>query len=561
MSKKKKNPKNIPKKAELPKKAKKEKNIKKIDPETSSKRKKTAIIISAAAVFLAVCILVGIFVVKPAVEKNKEPSTVSTETKSGTQVDNYTYVDYNGVQMVEEFAEILNQAAIDSAAACEKYGVAFTLGDRNISRSEFHLYYLDQYRTQMTKVTYSEEKSGANRTGYDPDILPDEQNHPTKDITWAEQFTIDAADAAALNYSGFDMAIQTGVELTESEIAQVMSAYKRAEEYARQAQKETDQLLADTYTEGLTYAMFSAREIMSAYAEKYENGKKLEYYESYSEETVKNKLNENLADYQIIKARVYPIEGEYDPIEASKVKTEQEFIDFANNNYPYGSYVAETRTQCFYINKSSIESTFGTEVADWMFSSDRVQGETAVVKGQLFDYLVHIIELPYFGTSCHIMSYEVDYNNASDEEGQQAQIEEVKKMYEDWKNGDATPESFAQIAQLSQYEPENDVRTGVYTYEINNWLFDKTRKSGDTEFFTDEYGIYVIYYIQNNEDDYDWDVYIRNELANADYEAHFDEVIGGKSYEIELNKNIVTRAIKSANVRITSQINERKNSD
>ena len=52
-----------------------------------------------------------------------------------------------------------------------------------------------------------------------------------------------------------------------------------------------------------------------------------------------------------------------------------------------------------------------------MFSPDRVQGETAVVQGQLFNYLCHIIELPYYGTSCHVLGYLVDHNEMLDEEG------------------------------------------------------------------------------------------------------------------------------------------------
>lgn len=523
------------------------------------KNKKTAVIIAAAAIFLVVCILLGIFVVKPAVEKNKEPSTVPTSSGDGVKLGNYTYVDYNGTQMAEELAAVLNQAAIDSAAACEKYGVAVTLGDRDISRSEFHLYYLDQYRTQMTEVEYSKEKTGANRTGYDIDKLPDAQNHPTKDMTWAEEFTLKAIDVIKLNYAGFDMAIKTGVQLEENEIADVIMSYRRVENYANQFQKEPDEYVAGIYTDGLTYSMFAAREIIVAYASKYESAKKLELYDSYSEEKVSKYLSENDSDYKIIKARVYPIEGEYDPVEVSKVNTEKEFLEFANGNYPYGGYYAETRTQCFYVTKTSIANTFGDEVADWLFSSDRVPGETQVVEGQLFDYLCHVIELPYYGTSCHIMSYEVDHNEALDEEGKQAEVEKVEKMLEEWKNGDATPESFAEIAEMSSYTPERDVRSGEYGYKINNWLFDKARKPGDTAVFSDEYGIYMIYYVQKNEEDFDWNVYIRSEFAEEDYDSHFNEVSEGKIYEVDMNSSIVNRVVKTANVRITNQINERKN--
>lgn len=529
--------------------------------ETPVKKKKTAIIISAAAILLVVCILLGIFVVKPAIDKNKEtttaPSASSSSGLEGIQMSNYTYVDYKGAQVAEPLAEMLKQAEIDSAAACRKYGVAMTLGGRDISRSEFHLYYLDQYRTQITAVEYSIEKSGMNRTGYDTSLLPDEQTHPTKDITWAEQFVHDAADRIKLNYLGFDMAIKENVQLDESEIADIIMSYSRAINYAKQNGKETDEYIAGIYTEGLTYSMFAAREIIAAYATKYEYAKQTEYYESYSEEMVAQKLEESNNKYKIIKARVYPIEGTYDAVEASKVKTEQEFLDYANNNYP-GEYNAEVITQCFYVTKNSIASTFGDEVAEWMFSEDRVRGETQVVEGQLFYYMCHIVELPYYSTSCHIMSYEVDHNEAFDDERKAAEVENVRKMLEEWKKGDATPESFAEIAAASSYTPERDVRTNEYSFEINNWLFDKSRKPGDTEVFSDEYGIYMFYYVQNNEDDYDWDLYLRSELAQQEYEEYYETLSDDNNYDIETKSSVVTRIIKSANVRIQNQINESK---
>lgn len=534
----------------------KKKQVTKTD--VSAKKKKGAIIISAAAIFLAVCILVGIFVVKPAIDKNKEPSTVPTSKTEGIQMGDYTYVDYNGVQMAEPLAQVLNQAAIDSAAACEEYGVAVTLGDRNISRSEFHLYYLDQYRTQMTEVEYSKQKTGTNRTGYDVEKLPDDQKHPTKDMTWAEEFTIKAIDKIKLNYAGFDMAMKEGIQLEESEIANLILSYSRIEDYAYQDQMEPDELVSSKYTKGLTYAMFAAREVMAAYASKYEIEKQLEYYDSYSEEFIQKKLEESNGSYKIIKARVYPIEGEYDAIEASKVRTEKEFLEYANGNYPYDGYVAETKTQCFYVTKNAIAKTFGDEVGEWMFSDDRVQGETAVIEGQIFKYLCHIIELPYYSTSCHVMSYQIDYNPALDEDGKKAEKEKVEKMLEDWKNGEATAESFMEIAQTSDYEPESDIRSGEYNYIINNWLFDKTRKAGDTAVFSDEYGIYMFYYVQRNEDDYDWNVYLRDELAVADYESHFDEVSDGSGYDVDMDSYIVNQVVKAANVRITNQINESK---
>jgi hypothetical protein len=154
------------------------------------------------------------------------------------------------------------------------------------------------------------------------------------------------------------------------------------------------------------------------------------------------------------------------------------------------------------------------------------------------------------------MSYEVDHNEAFDDARKQEEVKNVEKMLENWKNGDATPESFAEIAAMSSYTPERDVRSGEYSFEINNWLFDKARKPGDTEVFSDEYGIYMFYYVQNNEDDYDWNRYLRGDLAQQDYEKYYEQISGDNTYDVETKSSVITRIIKAANVRITNQINE-----
>ncbi len=533
---------------------------KKANSVAGSKNKKTALIISAAALFLVACILIGIFVVKPAIDKGNETTKpTGIEGMSETKIGDYTYVDYKGASIPKEFADVLVQAEADSAAACEEYGVALTLGDRKISRSEFHLYYQDQYRIQMNEVLYSQQQTGSNRTGYDPYVLPDEQMHPTKkSITWAEEFTLKVGEWLAKDYAGFDLAIKNNIQLPEMQIYSIIQNYLRIESYAKSADKTVDRFIQDNYTPGITYAMFCARDIMSAYADKYEIVKKQELLESYTDEKVTAKFEESPNQYSVIIGRVYPIEGEYDAVEVSKISNEQQFLDYAVANFPQEGYNAEVRTQCNYVDYTTLLDVFDEKVADWMFNSDRVEGEISVVEGQLFKYLVYIERLPFFTTSKSVLAFQIDIDQTQSEEAQKAQIDDVKKTFEDWKSNDGSYDGFYMIAQRSEYEFEKSVMNGEYTYyEVNNWVMDESRKQGDAEFFTDGTGAYMLYYVKNNENEFDWNYYIRNEFCDTDYETHYENETEGK-YEIELNSKVVTQVFKSANVRITEYINESK---
>ncbi len=554
------NPKRIPKSAkpeEKPKKELKEVKLPEDNAGKTPKKSSKAIIIAAAAIVVVAAVLVGIFVVKPAIDKGKEPSTVPIVTNTPNAGEKYTYVDYNGTKMPAEFVEILNQAEIDIKNACVSQGVAVSVGDRDIPRSEFVMYYLDQYRLQMHEIQYSIEQRGSNMTGYDPKVLPDAQNVISGEYTFAEDFTRKAIEAIQTNYASFDLAVRNGTQLTEAEIYNTTLAYGRVQEYADYSDGEmtADGIIQDTYGAGTTYAMFAAREIMQVYAQKYETERAQELNESYSEDTVRGKLEENEKKYKVVKARVYPIENEYDPEEVSKIKTEDEFLAFAQSNYPGVNFVAKYRTNCHFNGYDDIGKTFGYEVAEWAFSDDRVPGEVGVVQGQLYECLVYIETPAFLDTSCDIITYEFTYPEGATEEEFNTLAQEIQTMYDGWAAQNMTEDEFRQACLETGYGFEKTYRTGDLFFYVNSWILDDERKPGDLHMFNDGSTVYIVYYCHNNPEDFDWNVRIRTDMSVEDYLSEYNDFIE-KNYEPERNENMIVKAQKTANVRITYNINE-----
>ncbi len=528
-------------------------------PEKAETKNSTKFIIIAAAVIVVVAaVLVGIFVVKPAIEKGKEENTtLPVVTTPKVEGERYTYADYKGTKMPVEFVEILNQAELDSKNACAKHGIALTLGDTNISKSEFVMYYLDQYRLQMYEIQYSIDQRGANMTGYDTKKLPEEQMAVGVDYTFAEDFTRKAIDAMQINYASFELAVQNGTQLTESEIAALMSSYGRIEEYAKYSEtpKTADEMISDTYGAGTTYAMFAAREIMQEYALKHEEITNEKYFNAIAEEDVKAKLSENETKYKVIKARVYPIEGEYDPVEISKIKTEQEFLDFAQNNYPGENFTAQHKTNCHFNYYSALEKTFGYEVAEWAFSEDRVPGEIGLIQGQLYEYLVYIETPAFFDTSCSILTYEYVYPEGLTDEEYAGIADDLQLKYETWGSGEMTEDEVRQAMMETGLGYERTYRTGDIFFYANSWILDENRKSGETKLFNDGETVYIVYYCHNNPEDFDWNVAIRNEMSAERYNREYD-VFVQENFEAERKDNVINQAWKTANVRITKNMNE-----
>ncbi len=544
MSKKKQPPK-MPAKKEEPVKAQPEK-----------KSVKGIIIAVAAFVLIAAIVITVVFVVKPG--SNSDTTTTTRDLRYTVPGANgYTYVDYKGASMPQEFVDILNQAEADRAAACKENGTALEIGDIKIPYPEFISYYYDQYSIQKSEIEYSIEKVGSNRTGYDPEIMPDEQQCINQDYTWAEDFTLKAIETMQANYRSFERALEEGIVLTEDEVTTTISQFEVLDLASKFQQRSVEELLEELYGEGYTEAMFKAREIMLAYKEKYETVSVQALSESYSEEELQDELDKDINKYTVIVGRVYPIEGNFDAAEVSKISTEAEFIEYANSNNPNEGYSAETRTLCNYINRDTISETFGEEVGDWMFSEERVPGEIAVIKGQIYRYLVYIEKLPYLNVSRKIMYYGFDYDENMSEEERANKLATLKTQNEDWKKAGASEAEFEELCINNSGLGAYDARLGDFYYVIENWIFDEARKPGDCEIIDSDVGCAAVYYMGKNDGDYDWKENMKIDKAKTDFTEEYKADIE-KNYKPGRNLSVINKAYKAVNVTITRQLAEEK---
>ena len=115
----------------------------------------------------------------------------------------------------------------------------------------------------------------------------------------------------------------------------------------------------------------------------------------------------------------------------------------------------------------------------------------------------------------------------------QARRDEAKAKAEDalaqWKAGDATEDSFAAMANELSEDGGSNTNGGLYTKvlkgqmvtEFNDWLFDESRKPGDTGVVYGESsnyaGYHVMYFV--GDDVPCWQVQVENTLRSRDTEA------------------------------------------
>lgn len=167
-------------------------------------------------------------------------------------------------------------------------------------------------------------------------------------------------------------------------------------------------------------------------------------------------------------------------------------------------------------------------VRDWLFDENRKDGDTTVIEdtaGHQY-YVVSFVkryldETP--AANMHIIS-----KNGAD----------AQAILDEWKNGDATEESFAALADKynegGSFTAEGGYYEGVTRRgtheELAAWLYEEGRAAGDTTVITTEDGnSYVLYYAGQGEAE--WKMSAKNVILTEVMESYLQEISEG--YEVE----------------------------
>ncbi|MBR4859294.1 MAG: hypothetical protein IKU08_08955 [Clostridia bacterium] len=524
----------------------------------SEKKSPKGIIIAAVALLLAAAVIVAVVLIKKdGGIGNPSGTEIETLANDGGQ---YTYAKYKNSSLPVEFVEILNKAEADSAAACKNQGVVLDIGDREISVPEFVMYYYDEYSYKVQSTQYSIEQSGANRTGFELDTLPSEQKALSGGGTWEETFIEDAVTKMKEVYMIFDLAIKEGTKLDVITISQILQNIEMIESSASQKGMTADESLSDFYGEGMTAAMYNARDIMMYYAQAYETEKLAKMGDSYTDEQLDEVIEYDKHDYTVFRGRVYMIEGIYNEAEAAAVTNEEEFLAYASKNYPIEGYDADSMTKCIYVTRERISSVYGEEVGNWIFNDARKAGDIAVIQGALFNYLCYIEQPPHLATSRNIITCQQEYAETLSEEEKETLYNNISEKYDEWEKNDGTKQGFLDMAVSLGGTGEFSVRAEEYYYEISEWIFDSARKPGDHEIIDTEVGCVAVYYVGNNEDDFDWKYYAgvnRSELELKDYY----ETLKTSDYRDKRDAQAIKDACDGADVFIQRKIDKLKAED
>lgn len=157
----------------------------------------------------------------------------------------------------------------------------------------------------------------------------------------------------------------------------------------------------------------------------------------------------------------------------------------------------------------------------WLLDSARTAGDAAAFTDEenALNYVVMFLDRD--DGSYPLVSFRHILINAEDADGDGAYSEEeltaaadtADAIYQEWLTGEATEDSFAQLATLYSQDSGSSANGGLYenvhkgqmVEAINDWLFEEGRASGDTVVVTNEgsyTGAHVVYFVGTGDQTY-----------------------------------------------------------
>ena len=171
--------------------------------------------------------------------------------------------------------------------------------------------------------------------------------------------------------------------------------------------------------------------------------------------------------------------------------------------------------------------------ADWLLDPARKSGDITIIEQETVDSYYYYVFVFHDRLRDEENTHTVRHllvraglgtGTPSQEQYDQAE-ESAKSLLEEWKSGEATQDSFAQLAADHSSDTSSAANGGLisginsnsnYVEPFKNWATDSTRKEGDVELVKSDYGWHIMYYVST--DDPTWKITAGNALRSQDYE-------------------------------------------
>lgn len=472
-----------------------------------------------------------------------------------------------------------------------KNNTAVTVGEHSLNAVQLNYYYIDAVNNY-----YNTYGSYASLMGLDfSKPLNKQVYNEETGKTWADTFLESATSTIKSTYALYELALKENFKLTEEEeksidsyistleLYAMMYGYEDANSYLRamygngadvESYREyrTVGQMADSfyaqYADSLDYTQEEIRNYESANDnEKYNNFTSFTYatyYLDHSKWTPSKDADGKTITYtdeqkdaaraEAKKAAEALAAGTYEDLDAF-----DKAIAALEINKDQKTGITCSR------NEDMLYTSVNALFQEWLSDENRKEGdmtvieyasgegESKVVKGY---YVVrygssnenkfnlkdvrHIL-VPFEGGKYNSTTGQTTYTDAE----KKAALKKAEELYEQWKKGDMTEESFADLAEEKSTDTGSNKDGGLYenvypgqmVEKFEDFCYAEDRKPGDTGIVESNYGYHIMYFVGDSDLTYR-DFMIKNALTNEELEQWLEDLLEKLEFTLVSDKHV-----------------------
>lgn len=506
--------------------------------------------------------------------------SASREKKNRQELANSGWVDPKVVKEAEQrkkekrsnavygiiaaiFVIVIAVALVWRSNIIQKNSTAVTVDGSKFTSVETNFYYQNVFSSFYNNNYYL-----LSYLGFDPSTPAQNQTlnstaaamlDAEEGMTWHAYFLQETASEIATLQNGLKAAEAEGYvypESVQAEYEDVMSQLKTA---AANSNVSTDEYLTNMLGANMTEKVYGEHLLKTIQFETYMSSRHdaLSYTDAELEERYAadpSSYDKVSYEYVFINGTpeetkdadgntVAPTEEE----EAAAMAVAKDAADAILADLKSGKTLKDLAGDFSYSSSESASHT-GDIVTDWLFDEARSEEDSAILEGTNGYYVVLFHERyreTYDTVNVrHILIQPEAGKLASGTEGYEAEQSELKAaakakaedILAQWKSGEATEDSFAQLAK--EYSSDGSKYVGgLYTRvyqgqmvsEFNDWIFDASRNVGDVDIVETTYGYHVMFF--SGTDLPRWQAVVSDELASEEVTAYYESLSADSKIE------------------------------
>lgn len=512
-------------------------------------------------------------------EKNSLKKRIFAAIIAGTMIMSLSLTGCSNDDGTEESSKSGNASStseVSETSVVPQFGGNISVKSQNFSVPLPIMAYLFNYNYQ-SYLNYYETYMTAY---YDFDAsvdLKEQYYDESTGETWYDFFMDKTIEYISETLILAEAAKAEGMELDESELQAIDDNMQSLAETAESKEMTVEEYITKYYGEDVTQEYIEECLKLTSLAQKYYN-KVYNGYE-YSDEEYEAYYEENKTSYQYADFLVYSFNVEYgenatdEEIEAadekakayadalSNCKTEDEFKAYVKDYLEQNPDIITSTSTSSTDEESSmtdeeIEAAIeeavenilyekysyevSSDVGTWVFDDSRKELDTTIVNGTDVYNVVMMIKTAYRDESTYKNVRHILIKTSSYDTDEEAEAK-ANEVYQEWKDGEATEETFAELAEKYSEDGGSNTNGGLYeniyqgqmVTEFNDWCFDSSRKAGDTGIVKTSYGYHIMYFLGDTEAA--WKVDVDEDMRSADFNEDYQAL--QDKYTVELDED------------------------